>query len=188
MNLPRLIVPARLASVASLEVVVYSRDIQDDDGRFTWDLDHLDPILGHVATHCRNLRSICISLCGYRIIPGIPHGPLLPLVDSFRRSMDLRDMVLEVPSEDYLWLRGTCSRFADHPLEPPTTDLMEWSNWRSLDRESPENQFRRLENYPSPPLRLPLPEDGAINKLSFGYWLSQGGEPPLTGHVFSCGI
>jgi hypothetical protein len=46
------------------------------------------------------------------------------------------------------------------------------SRWRPLDCEEPEVQWRYIERYPFPPLKLLIPEYMDESKESAGYWLA----------------
>ncbi|KAI8940057.1 hypothetical protein NX059_003776 [Plenodomus lindquistii] len=188
LHLPKLILHNRLASITSLEVIVEAHCLrQEENGGLSFHLDHLKPILDNVATHCRHLQELCLSFIveqrhGHEVLD----GPALPLVDAFWRSMQLRNMRVELPSRDYSEAKVTDPKEGDHPLEGPIKRPFGKSLWRSLDSKEPKVQYRSIERYPYPPLKLPKLEDEEESKESSGYWFSQGheGAGPLW---FNCG-
>jgi hypothetical protein len=187
LDLPKLLLPSRLASITSLEMVVEAHRVEQENGGTSFRLDHLKPILDNVVTHCHHLRRLCLSLVvwqrhGHDLID----GPALPLVDAFWKSTQLRNMRVELPTRDY-WEVETSEPMADHPREAPIKDKWDRSRWRSLDSEEPKVQRRSLERYPHPPLKLPLLGNGDESEESSGYWLCEGHERPHPGYS-NCGI
>jgi len=186
LHLPQLIPTGRLASITSLEIVVTAHRIEHDNGRPTLNQDHLQPILDNVATHCGQLRSLCLSLTlgsnrGYEELDGNP----LPLIDTFYRSMRLRDMRVELPTAGKRAYWPAHDSVEDHPHEAPANGPFQRSKWRALDGEEPRVQRRSRERYPLPPLKMPVC-DGDEGKESMGYWLVEGdqGPPPVAVSCF----
>ena len=186
LHLPQLIPSNRLACITSLEVFITAHRIQQDDGRSSFNVDHLKPILDNIATHCHHLRSLCLVFLvadwGHQIVD----GPALPLVDVFYRSMPLRKMRVDLPTRAY-WKGSTFMCEDGHPREAPVkAGPYQKSQWRSLDSEEPIVQHRSIERYPYPPLKLPIldDEDGSVE--SAGYWLAMGDEGPMQ-LVLECG-
>jgi hypothetical protein len=178
LHLPQLIPPNRLASITSLEMVITAHRIEQDNGRPSFNVDHLKPILDNIVTHCHHLRSFCLSFMvasrGHEILD----GPALPLVDAFYRSMQLRNMRVELPTRAY-WSACNYESKDDHPYEAPAKGPFDRSLWRSLDGEEPRVQSRIIKRYPYPPLKLPVLDDGDKNVESAGYWLAEGDEGPM---------
>jgi len=88
-------------------------------------------------------------------------------------------MRVDLPRRAY-WKR--CNSWCEdgHPREAPVkAGLYQKSKWRSLDSEEPIEQYRSIERYPYPPLKLPVleGEDGSVE--SAGYWLAMGDEGPM---------
>ncbi|KAH6702719.1 hypothetical protein EV126DRAFT_419017 [Verticillium dahliae] len=175
LHLPKLMPSERLASIVSLEITVEPEWTLGEDGILRHDFNKIKPILDNIAQQCHQLRSLCISIfvgCQGDMIIG---GPALPMMDDFYRAMhaQLRDMRVEVPYPTYRACTVTpCSN--SHPLEAPDNQRTWKSKWRALDGEEAINQFRSLENFPKPPLRLPITHDGDERSLSAGYWLTDG--------------
>jgi hypothetical protein len=178
LHLPMLIPLNRLASITSLEIIITAHRIEQDNGRPSFNLDHLKPILDNIVTHCHHIRSLCLSFMvasrGHEILD----GPALPLVDAFYRSMHLRNMRVELPARAY-WLACNYQSMDDHPREAPAKGPFERSLWRSLDGEEPRVQSRAIECYPYPPLKLPILDDEDESVESMGYCLSEGDEGPM---------
>jgi hypothetical protein len=170
LHLPQLILPNRLASITSLEIVITAHYIKQDNDRPSFNLPHLKPILDNIVTHCHHLRILWLAFMGNETLTA------LPLVDAFYRSKRLRNMRVELPARVY-WLAcnfESKNNYA-HPREAPARGPLEKSPWRSLDNEEPIVQIRSMERYPYPPLKLPvLDEDESVE--SAGYWLTEGYE------------
>ena len=178
LQLPKLILHNRLASITSLEMVIKAHCVKQEDGRLSWRLEHLGPILDNVVTHCRHLRRFCLSFIVWqRYGHDLLDGPALPLIDAFWRSTRLRNMRVELPYRDYSVVRGS-GPIIDHPCEPPVTKVFGRSYWRSLDSEEPSMQYRSIERYPYPPLKLPVLENGKESEESLGYWFCGGDMGP----------
>jgi hypothetical protein len=169
LHLPQLIPLNRLASITSLEIVVTAHGIKQDNDSLSFNnLDHLKPILDNIVTHCHHLRIFCLSF--------MVNGPVLSLVDTFYRSMRLRNMRVELPTQAD-W--PPCNSTDDHPSEAPVDgSFIQRSLWRSLDNEEPTVQNRSMERYPYPPLKLPV-LDGDESVESIGYWLADGDKMPI---------
>jgi hypothetical protein len=177
LGLPKFILHDRLASITSLEIMVRAHLIKQADGESSWRLDHLGPILENIARHCRHLRRFCLCFTvrqrhGHDLLD----GPALPLVDAFWRSTRLRRMRVELPYRDYCAAKTSDS--GDHPRETPKKGPFSSSRWRSLDSEEPEIQYRSIERFPFPPLRLPVLDGKDEDQESAGYWLSENGVGP----------
>ncbi|KAF2124897.1 hypothetical protein P153DRAFT_370244 [Dothidotthia symphoricarpi CBS 119687] len=187
LHLPKLILHDRLASITSLEMIVEAHDAEQENGRASFKLDHLEPILDNVVTHCRHLRRLCLSFTVWqRHGHDLLDGPALPLVDAFWRSTQLRNMRVELPTRDYS--AATISEpMIDHPREAPIKRLFGRSRWRSLDSEEPKIQYRSIERYPYPPLKLPVVNDGVKSEESLGYWICEGHEGLHPGY-HNCGV
>lgn len=181
LHLPQLLPSKRLASITSLEMLVRAHRIEHADGSSSFSMDHLKPILDHVAMLCHHLRGLCLSFVVDSDCCELLDGPTLPLVDSFYKSKPLRNMRVELPTADYRPACRSCV-IGDHPDEARTNHKQERSPWRSLDDEKPKTQNRSIERYPYPPLKLPATHGDEIRE-SQGYWLCEGDrgpEPPLT--------
>ncbi|EMD58595.1 hypothetical protein GGP41_006050 [Bipolaris sorokiniana] len=176
LHLPQLILSSRLVCIKSLEIVIWAQSTKSDNDKPATTENRLEPILNNIATHCHQLRSLCISFMAtdenYKKIETLP---ALHLVDSFYRSTHLRDMRVEIPYRGYFTIAADKST-VNHPREAPTTGRLQRSLWRSLDNGEPVLQDRSLERYPFPPLRVPVLGDG--DEESAGYWLLQGDEGP----------
>lgn len=184
LHLPQLIPNNRLGSITSLEVVVAAHRIQQDNSRSSFSFDHLKLILENIETHCNHLRSFCLSLLVHSRTCQVLDSPALPLIDTFYHSMRLRNMRVELPSVSYR-KTGDSRSTGSHPREAPIKRALGKSKWRSLDGEGPWVQYRSIERYPFPPLRLPLLENGDESVESAGYWLLEGDEGPLP-QVVTC--
>ncbi|KAF1833738.1 hypothetical protein BDW02DRAFT_369921 [Decorospora gaudefroyi] len=187
LHLPQLIPLNRLASITSLEMVIRAHHTDRDDGKPSLNLDHMKPILDNVTTHCHHLRSFCLSFVAhtkrsYR--HELLDSPALPWNDAFCRSMNLRNMRVELPAMDY-WRasRGQVQPMEYHPSEAPAKGPFGRSLWRCLDSEEPSVQFRAIERYPYPPLKLAVLEDGDESVESAGYWLAEGESGPEQQYV-----
>lgn len=184
LNLPKLVLPQRLASITSLEL-----NINGHRGtrppQFHIDYGHLTPILGIIATHCRALRSLYLSIQSevYASPNRLPVSSLLEKIDAFYLSMHpgrLLEMRLAVP---FTTLRA-CSDIivrpsAEHELEEKTPGQPS-VRWRCLDgcgdgnEIRPEIQSRSAGNLPGPPLQLPTPNNQGKRVPSSGYWIVEG--------------
>ena len=183
LHLPKLILHNRLALITSLEIVAEAHRVDQENGRSSFKLDHLAPVLDNIVTHCRHLRGLCLSFIVWQRHGHDPlDGPALPLVDAFWRSKQLRNMRVELPSRDYRAAKSS-NPITDHPREALTESLFERSRWRPLDSEEPKVQIRSIERYPYPPLKLP--DDGDESEESPGYWLCEGHEGLHPGY-FNC--
>ncbi|EAT78752.1 hypothetical protein SNOG_13728 [Parastagonospora nodorum SN15] len=174
LDLPKFIPHNRLASITSIEITIQAHDVEQENGRVSLKLDHLEPVLDNIVTYCRHLRGICLSFFlwqhhGHDVLD----GPALSLLDAFWESTQLRNMRVELPTRDY-WAVETSDLLLDHPREAPVKRFFGRSHWRSLDSEEPSVQDRSIERYPYPPLKLPVLEDGDESEESSGYWLSEG--------------
>lgn len=200
LHLPRLLLPQRLASIRSMEVVVRACFTREERYYSIANLANLAPVLDNISTHCRSLRSLFLSvdIPEHANFDELSTGPMLPIIDAFCLSMDLRDMVLEIPEHIYDAFKS-CAVIVGpfHPLEPekPKERILYWGNpWRCLDgvdgegrpKPKPETQMRTLGNYPGPPLQLPTPENADRRVPSRGYWFKDGLPymPPL--RVVTC--
>lgn len=168
LQLPRLILPNRLSSITSLEIVITAHYNPQQNSRSSFNVDHLKPILEHIATYFHELRSLYLSFRVASHGREILNGPALPWIDAFHHSTQLREMTVELPSSDY-WAALT-SQLVSHPYDTPTQNSFQRYFWRSLDGEAPSVQYRSMERYPYPPLKLPGPD----SVESAGYWLSEG--------------
>jgi hypothetical protein len=178
LDLPKFILCDRLASVTSIEILVEAHLIKQEDGRSSWDLDHLGPMLENIAKYCRHLRRFCLCFSVWqRHGHDLLDGPALPLVDAFWRSLRLRHMRIELPYRDYCAAKISDS-VSDHPCETPRKGPFHSSRWRSLDSEEPTIQWRSIERFPLPPLKLPILDDRDESQESMGYWLSENGVGP----------
>lgn len=184
LHLPRLIPHNRLASIASLEIFVQILGTRNGDGEWSYNVDHLQPILQNLVTNCRNLRRFCLAFNINSRKSELLDGPVLPWIDAFWRSLQLREMKVELPAADY---RAARTQTMVHPRDEPSGKWFEWSQWRCLDGEEPSMQRRYNERFPFPPLKLPIPDGGDESLESMGYWLREGDTGP--GPVYSnCGI
>jgi hypothetical protein len=61
LDFPKLMLHSRLESITSLEIVVEAHEVEQENGRTSFKLDHLEPILDSIVTHCRHLRRLCLS-------------------------------------------------------------------------------------------------------------------------------
>jgi hypothetical protein len=189
LNLPRIIATNRLESMTSLEIVIRVHWIKQNNEEPILNLDHLQPILDNIITHCHSLRSFCLAFLGasdkYDRACEILDGLALPMVDAFYRSKLLRDMRVELPAEAYK--QANDWKMMDHPHEAPAQEWNRRALWRCLDGEEPTVQYRSCERYPHPPLKLPL-QDGEDDTVeSNGYWFREGDEGPLRPY-FVCSI
>jgi hypothetical protein len=176
LDFPKLMLHSRLESITSLEIVVEAHEVEQENGRTSFKLDHLEPILDNIVTHCRHLRRLCLSFIVWqRHGHDLLDGPALPLLDAFCKSTQLREMRVELPTRDWSAVKTT-QLMDDHPREAPVNNVLGRSLWRSLDSEEPKVQRRSVERYPYPPLKLPLSDDGDESKESSGYWLCEGHE------------
>ncbi|KAI4641225.1 hypothetical protein J4E93_008104 [Alternaria ventricosa] len=175
LHLPRLIPHNRLASITSLELTVQAHRIEKDDGTVYFNMDHLKPILDNIVKYCPNLRKFYLSLLVYWDRRGhdLLTGPALPLLDAFWRSKQLRNMIVELPEPHFRALK-TARPITQHPREAPCSGPGKRSDWRALDSKEPQVQYRSLERYPSPPLKLPVGDGGEDEVESAGYWLREG--------------
>lgn len=187
LHLPRLIPHSRLASITSLEMVVEAHSVKQENGRFSYQLDHLEPFLDNAVTHCRHLRKFLVSFIVWqRHGHDLLDGPALPLLDAFWRSTQLRYMRVELPSRDYFAVE-TVESMITHPLEAPIKEVFGTSRWRSLDGEEPKVHIRSIERYPYPPLKLSALNDGYESKESAGYWLCEGLQWSYNPEYVGCG-
>lgn len=170
LNLPRLLLPQRLAAMTSLELFIEARGIKDDHGGYKYPIDHLPPILDNISTHCRHLRRITIAIGCNSMFPidGYP----APHLDAFYRSMQLRDMRVELPTVSIF----KCGRPVDVPLHPSDPlDIEDYLLlWRCLDDDEPQTHLRYPSTYPYPPPKTMTPEDRRGNVPSAGYWVRRG--------------
>ncbi|KAF2852975.1 hypothetical protein T440DRAFT_525482 [Plenodomus tracheiphilus IPT5] len=172
----KLILHIRLAFITSLEIIIEAHRVEQGNSRAIFKLDHLEPILNNIVTHCRHHRRLCLSFVVWpRHGHDLLNGPALPVVDAFQRSMQLRNLRVELPTRDY-WATKTSKSEIGHPREAPIESLHGKSLWRSLDREVPEVQRRSIERGPFPPQKLPVLGDGDESEEGFGYWLCEGHE------------
>jgi hypothetical protein len=183
LHLPQLIPANRLASITSLEIVIKAHGVVQD-GKWSCDLDNLQPILKNIVTYFNHLRRFCLAFQVNSRCSRILGGPALPLLDNLYRSTQLREMKVELPWSEYQATRGPV---LDHPRETPTKDWTGRSRWRCLDSEEPSIQYRYCERFPFPPLKVPMSDDSDEGVESAGYWLSEGDTGPHRGWV-SCGI
>lgn len=197
LHLPQLLLPQRLASITSMELLIngYGSKQQYNDGYV--DLARLPPILHHLTTHCQSLKSLLLSLniSDWANAKDFIDGPTLPIIDTFYLSMELREMLVEVPELIYNAWREHVTVVPHHPLEPPKESPSPGSNpWRCLDgnhekaHPKAEMQWRTLANYPRSPLQLPTPENAGRCVPSRGYWIKDGKHDPTPPRFFSCGI
>lgn len=147
LQLPQLFPANRLASITSLETVITAHYMVQDNDRRSLSLEHLKPILENIVTHCRYLRSFCLSFLVASRGREILDGPALLLIDAFYRSMQVRDIKVKLPTEAY-WQACNYQSMDDHPREVPVKTPLERSLWRSLDGERPLVQSRSIERYP----------------------------------------
>ncbi|EEY22298.1 conserved hypothetical protein [Verticillium alfalfae VaMs.102] len=199
LHLPELLVPQRLESITSLELLIKAREVNEGQRAVRQDFSHLAVILEHVVAYCRHrLRSLCISLQGSPRSP--PHtffdgkGSPLRMIDEFYLSMEPHlNMRVEIPQYLYSTYTGhTVTLKAQHSLElrEDKDGKPLWqSPWRCFDSvgkreggrllDEPETQWRSVGNYPRPPLQVPT--EGNADKCipSLGYWISEG-EPDTT--------
>jgi hypothetical protein len=119
LHLPELLLRDRLASIASLEIVVEAHIYKQENGRFSYSLDHLKPMLDNIARHCCHLRRLCLSfIVEQRHDHYVLNGPALPLIDAFWRSTRLRRMRFDLPDKDYFEIK-TPGPLIVHPYEGP---------------------------------------------------------------------
>ncbi|KAF2007435.1 hypothetical protein P154DRAFT_614791 [Amniculicola lignicola CBS 123094] len=188
LHLPRLIPPNRLASITSLEVVITAHGVEPENGGPTFNLDHLKPVLDNIATHCNHLRSLCLSLIDPNWNKNILDGVALPLVDTFYRSMPLRNLRVELPGRSYKSAHNYLA-MEYHPRETPVKSLYgEKSLWRCLDGDEPRVQDRVIERFPYPPLKLAGPQDENDSVESAGYWLVESDESTGPLYYCECGV
>jgi hypothetical protein len=185
LHLPRLIPPSRLESITYLEICIKAHICQQyNPGGTAFTLDHTKPILGNITTHCHRLRKLCISFNVHSRKEELINSPVLPWVDALCRSMQLRNMRVELPYQTY-WSRlaewpAYDSESYDHPREGSAQNIKGYLKrmlWRSLDDEEPRVQSRSVERYPNPPLKLPV-GDGDESAESKGYWIAEGDTGP----------
>ncbi|KAH6695635.1 hypothetical protein F5X68DRAFT_198686 [Plectosphaerella plurivora] len=182
LHLPRLILPQRLGSITSLELVVNAHAVPDGNHRTRHDYSHLTTILGNVSTHCQqSLRTLTLSLiCRRSSDPkSILDDPALRSVDKFYLAMQLRDMRLELPNFSFEICRKRAFKpDVQHALEKQTKSEFWWRMsllWRCFDDElAPQTQVRSSGSYPNPPLQLPTPENEGERVVSRGYWIGPG--------------
>lgn len=167
--------------MTSLQMVIRAHWIEQENKRPCLGLDHLQPILDNIVTHCHSLRSFCLAFLGASDKHGreceILDGPALPMLDAFHRSKRLRDMRVELPAEALKQVNTWKS--IDHPREAPARKWNKRSLRRCLDGEEPTVQYRSHERYPHPPLRLPLQDGEDDTVKSDGYWFREGDEGPM---------
>jgi hypothetical protein len=188
LDFSKFILHDRLASITSLEIVVEAHRVEQENSRASFKLDHLEPILNNIFTHCRRLRRLCLSLVVWqRHGHDLLDGPALPLVDAFWKSTQLRNMRVELPKRDYQMLDFS-EPMVDDPREAPIKDPFRTRRWRSLDSEEPKVHLRSLERYPYPPLKLPLLDNGDKSEEGSGYCLCEGHEEAYQYTVSNCGI
>lgn len=167
-------------------MIVEAHCVEQENGRASFKLDHLELVLDDIVTHCRHLRRLCLSfIVCQRHGHDLLDGSALPLIDAFWRSTQLRNMRVELPTQDY-WAAKTSEPIIDHPREAPIKSPYGRSQWRSLDSEEPKVQRRSIERYPYPPLKLSVLDDGDESEESSEYWLCEGHEGPHPGY-HSCG-
>lgn len=183
LNLPKVILPQRLACISSLELLIKADVTPLENNHWKVDFSHVSSILDNIAAHCQGLRSLCLSL--YTTVYANPSESLdamLPAIDAFFLSMpQLADMRVELPKYTYEALRERAPRqYAQHPLEKrDAIGKLFWSSpWRCFDsdEEDPETQMRSVGNYPRPPLQLPTPENEHLRIPSWGYWIVEGND------------
>lgn len=188
LHLPKLLLPQRLANIRSMELLVKGYNNTEEFRGTVANLTRLAPALNNISIHCRNLHSLFLSLeiPEYSDIDELMAGPMLPTIDAFYLSMDLREMVLEVPEHIYNSIRDRAVSVEPfHPLEPKQPEkgvYLWWCPWRSLEgvgsegrrKPKPEIQVRTIGNYPRPPLQLPTPENTDKCIPSAGYWFKDG--------------
>jgi hypothetical protein len=68
----------------------------------------------------------------------------------------------------------TCGKVLKHPREAPIAGPTGKSRWRTLDEVEPGVQWRSVERYPYPPLKMPLRGEGDESVEGAGYWLLDG--------------
>ncbi|USP74836.1 hypothetical protein yc1106_02110 [Curvularia clavata] len=175
-HLPKLIPHNRLASITSLEIVVKAHFIKQENGRSSYNLDHLELVLDNIVKHCGHLCRFCLSfVIDERHGHALLDGPALSLADAFWRTTQLRIMKVELPERDYwpAWDYQLQPKH-DHPCEGPTKRHNDRALWRSLDGEKPAVQKRAIERFPYPPLKLPVEETEDKRVESAGYWICEG--------------
>lgn len=196
LHLPRLLLPQRLASIVSLEVLVKGYATQKEywDGHV--DLGSLAPILKNITTYCHGLRSLCLSVdvsCHAGVNEFID-GSAMAAIDAFYRSMQLRDMVLEVPEHIFKAFQNRHVKpQADHPLEPQADEKgrkFYWTPWRCFDgdengRAGPVMQLRAPWDWPGPPLQLPGQASADQCVPSKGFWIREG-SPEYVPIIMGC--
>lgn len=181
-------VPQRLASITSLEIIVTGRASPNARQAERVDWPHLGGILDDIATHCHGrLRTLSLGLkCrGHSHADDFLKNRALPSLDAFFLSMPgLRDMRVEVPQITYKGCRDLAETPApEHPLENTgkgefwylTGSLL----WRCLDPDErgevkPATQIRSFGNFPDPPRQLPTSENRDKSVASRGYWIAEG--------------
>jgi hypothetical protein len=173
LHLPQLVPTVRLDSITALEIVVKADRIEQDNGSPSFSFDHLEPILDNIRKHCRHLRSLYLSFLTVSVGCRNLDGPSLAIIDAFYFSTRLRDLRVELPQDTY-WKISTGGQVLEHPREAPIAGPSGKSKWRALDEVEPSVQWRSVERYPYPPLKMPLREDGDESVEGAGYWLLNG--------------
>lgn len=181
LHLPQLILPQRLGVMTSLELSIEARGrVTDPRDWVSYDLDHLEPILDNVVKHCRNLRVVCISITSYSET-SIADGPVFPLLDAFYRSIQPREMRIELPETSMKSCPITLQP-ERHPSEPDHfQSLFDCCRWRCFDEGDggPQVQWRHvMPNYPAPPFKTLTAEDRSRSVPSGGYWVRANGPAP----------
>lgn len=188
LHLPSLITPSRLSSLTSLEIrLTPHRPTQPNDESFGI-LDHVQPILSNLKTHCPQLHSFVLAFYLARATGHIASSPILSLTDAFYRSVRLRDMLFELPYITLSQLRRDRLPYQQHPREKPADGRrMRITSWRALDGDEAIVEEKSYERYLGPPLRLPLSGDGNELVESKGYWLVMGEEIWAPHYSSECG-
>ena len=174
LHLPQLVPAVRLGSITTMEVVVKADRIEQDSGSPSFSFDHLEPILENIRKHCHHLRSLYLSFLTVSVGCRNLDGPSLATIDAFYHSTRLRDLRIELPDDTYYRKLRTHEPEISHPREAPITGPFKKSKWRALDGVEPSVQWRSIERYPYPPLKMPLHENGDEDVESAGYWLLEG--------------
>ncbi|PVH93369.1 hypothetical protein DM02DRAFT_574504 [Periconia macrospinosa] len=184
-KLPCFIPTNRLASITSLEIVVKTYRIEQENktALTPLNLDHLQPILDNIVTHCHSLRIFYLAFSGVGKFHDnsremhsreILDGAVLPMLDAFYHSMQLRAMRFELPDEIRILKGVNTWRIVDFPREreAPAKECL------NAGEPTVESIVGLTSAGPHPPLKLPL-QDGEDDSVgSDGYWFVEGDEGP----------
>ena len=172
LNLSKLVLPQRLASIVSLEVSLEAHTL-GSDGDWALDISHFPHALDSIASSLPSLKRLYISIKSDIYSRGrLDHASIIKHMDDFyRRVMShVETLALALPVTTASEVTGTAERQEE---TRPEVRFAAGAVWRCFDGESgPRTQFRYF-TYPKRPLKLP---EGSSNVRSSGYWILPGND------------